>query len=145
MHRKMLEEASPEQLKTFMTEQFDRLKRLMPELYEDMEEDLYEHIHGHHFTEWKYECAVSKLENQDGTKGPHWSVSDVMSVAKAKGMELTKYNEYDLAYAMNTLYSDYFGSVPDGAESYFKMAKAFLDDKDAPEGKAYRYYKAMSE
>ena len=44
---------------------------------------------------------------------------------------------------MNMLYSDYYGAVPDNVESYFKMAKAFLEDKDAPEGKAFRYYKAM--
>lgn len=44
---------------------------------------------------------------------------------------------------MNMVYSDYYGSIPDTAESYFKVAKAFLMDKDAPEGKAYRYYKAM--
>ena len=43
----------------------------------------------------------------------------------------------------NMLYSDYYGAVPDNVESYFKMAKAFLEDKDAPEGKAFRYYKAM--
>lgn len=143
MHHKMLEEATHEQLKSFLSEQFDRLKRLMPELYEDMEEDLYEHIHGNHFTSWKYECAVSKLENQDGSVGPHWSVEDVVSVAKAKNIEFQRYNEYDFAYAMNMLYSDYFGAVPDSVESYLKLTKAFLDDKDAPEGKAYRYYKAM--
>lgn len=44
---------------------------------------------------------------------------------------------------MNMLYSDYYGSVPDNVDTYFKMAKAFLEDKDAPEGKAFRYYKAM--
>ena len=139
----MLEEASPEQLKTFMTEQFDRLKMLMPELYEDMEEDLYEHIHGHHFTEWKYECAVSKLENQDGTKGPHWTVNKIIDYAKSLGIEFTHFNEWDFAYAANVMYSDYYNAVPNNVEVYMKMAKAFLTDKDAPSGKAYLYYKAM--
>jgi hypothetical protein len=144
MHHKMLEEATPEQLKSFLSEQFDRLKRIMPELYEDMEEDLYEHIYGHHFTAWKYDCAASKFENQDGTTGPHWSVEDVTSVAKTRNIEFTRYNEYDFAYVINMIYSDYYGSVTDNVESYLKIAKAFLEDKDAPEGKAYRYYKAMN-
>ena len=36
-----------------------------------------------------------------------------------------------------------YGTVTDNAETYYKMTKAFLEDKDAPEGKAYRYYLAM--
>ena len=143
MHHKMLEEATHEQLKSFLMNQFDELKERMPELYKEMEEDLYESIYGHHFTAWKYDCAVSELANQDGSKGAHWSVSDVTSVVRAKGISLSGYNEYDFAYVMNMLYSDYYGSVPDSVDTYLKMAKAFLEDKDAPEGKAYRYYKAM--
>lgn len=139
----MIEDATYEQLKSFLTDQFDELKRQMPELYEEMEEDLYEHIYGHHFTSWKYDCAISSLENQDGTKGAHWTVDDIVSVAKSKGTEFIKYNQYDFAYAMNMLYSDYYGTVTDNAETYYKMTKAFLEDKDAPEGKAYRYYLAM--
>ena len=143
MHRKMLEEATHAQLKAFLSDQFDELKRQMPELYEEMEEDLYEHIYGHHFTPWKYDCAVSKLVNQDGTKGPHWTVSDAVSVARNKGLQFIGYNEYDFAYVMNMLYSDYYGAVSDSIDTYFKMAKAFLEDKDAPDGKAYLYYLAM--
>lgn len=48
-----------------------------------------------------------------------------------------------MAYVFNVMYSDYFGAVPNNVESYFKLANAFLEDKDAPEGKAYLYYKAM--
>lgn len=143
MHTKMLEDATHEQLKSFLLDQFDELKRTMPELYEDMECELYEHIYGPHFTKWKYDWAVSKLENQDGTRGPHWTVPQVTDYAKSRGVEFTRFNEYDLAYVMNMVYSDYFGSVPDSTESYFKIAKAFIMDKDAPEGKAFLYYKAM--
>lgn len=57
----------------------------------------------------------------------------------------THYNRYDFAYVMNMMYSDYYGTVPDDAETYFRMAKAFIEDKDAPEGKAWKYYIAMSE
>jgi len=41
------------------------------------------------------------------------------------------------------LYSDYYGSVPNDVSMYAKMAKKFLEDKDAPEGKALKYYLAM--
>lgn len=143
MHHTMIEEATTEQLKSFLIDQFDELKRSMPELYEQMECELYEHVYGPHFNKRKYECAASKLENQDGTNGPHWTVQQVVDYAKSHGIQFQPYNEYDFAYALNMLYSDYYGAVPDSVESYFRLAKAFLDDRDAPEGKAYRYYIAM--
>lgn len=143
MHTKMLEEATHEQLKSFLMDQFDELKRTMPEIYEDMEEKLYEHIHGPHFTGWKYDCAVSKLVNRDGTKGAHWSVAQVSDLAKSKGVSLPNYNQYDVAYVMNMLYSDYYGVVGDNAELYLRMTAAFLNDPDAPEGKAFKYYESM--
>ena len=143
MHHKMLEEATHEQLKSFLYDQFDRLKKAMPELYWEMECELYEHLYGNHFTSWKYDWAVSKLENKDGTTGPHWTVEQISDYAKPRGVPTSSYNIYDFSYAMNMLYSDYFGAVSDNVDTYFKMAKAFLEDKDAPEGKAYRYFKAM--
>lgn len=108
-----------------------------------MEQDLYKAVYGPHFTKWKYESAVAELENRNGTKGPHWQVQQVVDYAKAKGLLLTDYNEYDLAYVMNMLYSDYYGVVPDTTETYFGLTRAFLEDKDAPKGKAYLYYEAM--
>ena len=144
MHHKMLEEATPEQLKSFLYDSFDELKRTMPELYEEMECELYEHIYGEHFTRWKYEEAVGKFDNKDGSKGAHWKAEDIVSLAKNKGLRFEHFNEWDFAYAMNMVYSDYFGSVPDSLDTYFKLAVAFIEDKDAPNGKAYRYYKAMS-
>ena len=44
---------------------------------------------------------------------------------------------------MNMVYSDYYGSIPNDPVAYAKVAKKFIEDKDAPEGKALRYYSAM--
>ena len=44
---------------------------------------------------------------------------------------------------MNMVYSDYYGVVDDSVGSYLKLAKKFLMDKDAPQGKAFKYYMAM--
>lgn len=143
MHTRMIKDATHEQLKSFLLDQFDELKNSMPELYEEMECELYEHIYGPHFTDWKYDCAVSKLENADGSKGAHWKVSDVADYARSKGLSYKGFNEYDLAYVMNIMFSDYYGAVPDSTDSFFKLAVAFLEDKDAPEGKAWKYWKAM--
>lgn len=144
MHTKMLEEATHEQLKSFLYDQFDELKKTMPEIYKDMECELYEHIYGDHFTKWKYDCAVSSLKNRDGTKGAHWTVQQITDYAKARGASYRNYNEYDFAYAMNMVYSDYFGVVQDSTDVYYKIAIAFLEDEDAPDGKAFLYWKAMN-
>lgn len=145
MHTKMLEDATYEQLKSFLMDSFDELKRTMPELYIEMEGDLYEHIYGPHFTKWKYDCAVAKLVNKDGTSGPHWTLNDIVSYAKSHGASYRNYNEYDLAFSMNMVYSDYYGVISDSVDSYYRVAIAFLEDRDAPEGKAFLYYKAMHE
>ena len=36
----------------------------------------YEAEHGPHFNEEHARKAVSKMENEDGTRGPHWSIND---------------------------------------------------------------------
>ena len=55
------------------------------------------------------------------------------------------FNEYDWNYVMNMLYSDFYGSVPNETTVYGKMAYKFIEDKDAPHGKALKYYLAMSD
>lgn len=52
------------------------------------------------------------------------------------------YNIYDLYYTLNMVRSDYYkeGQAP---QYYADLAFDFLEDKDAPEGKAKRYYLAM--
>lgn len=83
------------------------------------------------------------ISKREWTKGAHWSKEDITNYARTKGLSYSDFNEYDFAYAMNMVYSDYFGVIPDSTESYYKVAKAFIEDKDAPVGKAYLYYKAM--
>ena len=143
MHHKIIPAATDAQLRDFLMEEFDELKSWDMRLYDLMEDRLYEKVYGPHFSEACYEKAMSCLKNRDGTAGAHWSLSDIVSYAKSKGITFDHFNEYDLAYAMNMVYSDYYGIVPDTTESYFKMARAFLEDEDAPKGKAYLYYKAM--
>lgn len=41
---------------------------------------------------------------------------------------------------MNMIYSDYYGAVSNETATYYKMAKKFIEDKDAHKGKALNYY-----
>lgn len=36
----------------------------------------YEKEHGPHFNEEHARKAVMKMENEDGTRGPHWSIDE---------------------------------------------------------------------
>lgn len=104
---------------------------------------MYKEVYGNHFSEWLLEQAVSKMINEDGTTGAHWTLSETNQVAKNNGILFTHYNEYDFNYVMNMIYSDYYGAVSNDTNMYFRMAKKFLEDKDAKEGKAFCYYMAM--
>ena len=91
------------------------------------------------FTKETAEYAVSKMKNEDGTEGGHWDYDTTTSVMKSKGYD---FNPCDWYYVLNMVYSDYFSKdQPD--DYYFKLAYDFLKDKDAPVGKAKKYFLAM--
>lgn len=143
MHTQILKDASLSQTKDFVDKALRMIKETNKSLYESLEEYLYKEVYGCHFTEWLLKEALSTLENEDGTKGAKWSVEDTNSVARNNGVKFDTFNEYDFNYVMNMVYSDYYGVVDDSVGSYLKLAKKFLMDKDAPQGKAFKYYMAM--
>lgn len=113
------------------------------DLYETLEMNLYEEMYGCHFNEWLLKKALKNMYNEDGTTGGHWTLEQTSQVARQSGINFDKFNEYDWNYVMNMIYSDFYGSVSNEASTYVKMSKKFLEDKDAPEGKALKYYLAM--
>lgn len=50
------------------------------------------------------------------------------------------FNRWDLYFVMNMLYSDYYNVLGSDTATYVKMSKAWFEDPDVSEGKAYRYY-----
>lgn len=48
----------------------------------------YEMEHGPHFNEEHARKAVMKMENEDGTRGPHWSIQEIISIVRSQ------YNTY---------------------------------------------------
>lgn len=96
-----------------------------------------------HFNEKTLKDATKSMQNEDGTIGAKWNVEQTSSIMKENGLKSDMYNEFDFNYVMNMLYSDFYQLLGNDAMNYYKMAKYFLEDKDAPKGKAYRYYIAM--
>ncbi len=84
------------------------------------------------------------LMNADGTEGIHFDKHMIMERIKHLSGDMEGYTEEDLCMAANMLYSDYcevlkpyISREPEKeADFYLKMAKAFLDDEDAPDGSA---------
>lgn len=144
MHKKLIQVATFEQLKEFTDDALSMLKETNPQTYEDLEMYLYKEIYGKHFNEWMLDKATKGMVNEDGTTGPHWTVDQTNSVAKQLGITYDTFNEYDWNYVMNMIYSDYYGVLSNEAGVYGKMAKKFLMDKDAVEGKALCYYLHIS-
>lgn len=85
-------------------------------------------------TEWR-----DKLKNADGSRGAHFDTNKVMQAAERMGIHFNNFSEKEFAITMNMLYSDYCEVLkplvsPDKEDIvYAKMAKAFLEDDDAPE------------
>lgn len=69
----------------------------------------YEAEHGPHFNEEHARKAVSKMENEDGSRGQHWSIEETTALANQHGIRLDdKFNKYDWYVALNMVYSDYY-------------------------------------
>lgn len=69
----------------------------------------YEMEHGPHFNEEHARKAVMKMENEDGTRGQHWSLEETSALASQYGISLSgKFNRYDWYVALNMVYSDYY-------------------------------------
>lgn len=49
----------------------------------------YEAEHGPHFNEEHARKAVSKMENEDGTRGPHWSVEETTTQCNGETKKFT--------------------------------------------------------
>lgn len=143
MHKHLIKTASFEQLKDFTDDALSMIKETNKDLYDTLELYLYKEMYGCHFSDWLAEKATSKMVNEDGTTGRHWTVEQTNSVAKSNNISFDTFNEYDWNYVMNMVYSDYYGVFSNDVTMYAKMSKRFLEDKDAPEGKALKYYLAM--
>lgn len=87
--------------------------------------------------EWMY-----SLQNEDGTQGPHWTLEQTKQVMAQKGV---KADPFEFFAVLNAMYADYCKvfkkhGVGDKLDFYVDMAKAFIDDKDASEGKVVKYF-----
>lgn len=93
------------------------------------------HLSKKDMTEWK-----RNMVNADGSLGEHFDGQRVKEMAERLGIKYKGYDEKELCLVTNMLYSDFCealkGVIPPEKElmTYVKLAKAWLEDEDAPEG-----------
>lgn len=108
-----------------------RIIKSINAMRERLKIERHEAMYGPHFNE---ECAlkaVSKMENEDGSRGEHWSLEETTSIANQYGINLKgeKYNKYDWYVALNMIRSDYYRAVvtmtsSDHIKYFVELAKA---------------------
>lgn len=87
---------------------------------------------------------AQELENDDGTRGPHWDMEKAKQIMAQYGINVKPYIGY---IVLNMIYSDYSNVFKkrgvNDVETYACMAKAFIEDEDAKpiEERLYNYYK----
>ena len=102
------------------------------------------------FTEDDAKEWTARMENTDGSTGPHWTMEQTTAVAESMGIQAPVVPRWAWGAAMNMMYSDYFPvAVEFGLnrpEFYAALAKAFLLDKDGPgpERKMMEYYEHIA-
>lgn len=85
--------------------------------------------------EWKH-----AMKNADGSKGGHYDLQQVMQAADRLGLNFKDFDEKELCITTNMFYSDYClvlaKHVPHDKmlTVCVELAKAFLEDEDAPAG-----------
>lgn len=145
MTSELLKDSDIKALKEFVEDMLDELEEEMPKVYKKVVIDLHKKLYGCCFSEILLEKALSNLSNNDNTKGKHYSLEQTNDLAKSYSITFDTFNQYDWCYVLNMIYSDYYGIIQNDTSMYVKLARAFLQDKDAPSGKALKYYLAMCE
>lgn len=84
---------------------------------------------------------MENLQNEDGSKGPHWTKEQTTQVMEKRGFDC---NRLEWWVAMNAMYSDYSKVAKkhnvNNVDFYADLAKAWLHDADAVDEKAAAYY-----
>ena len=75
---------------------------------------------------------VATMQNEDGTRGPHWTMDQTTKVMEQRGIKEEPAKFYAV---LNMMYSDYCEVAKkinaNNMDFFAEMAKAFLKDKDA--------------
>lgn len=121
------------ELVEIISEALERIKKHCPDEFYGAMYKIHCLICGPHFDDRLAEKAVSHMKNVDGTHGEHWSMEQTNSLAAKHDIK----EKADFYYVMNMMHSDYADVLGSDVGTYVKMAKAYMEDPDAADGKVF--------
>lgn len=122
-----------EELVKISNEMHKKLKAYCPSAYYDMLTKMHCVVFGPHFDEHTAKMTVARMKNVDETTGEHWTMEQTNSIAAQNNIKYP----CDFYYIINQMWSDYCKVLGSDVSIYVKIAKAYMNDVDAPEGKAF--------
>ena len=123
-----------EKLSDMLDESIHKVKECDPEWFEKKKLKLYEMAYGKVIDEETAKEWVKSME----PIGTHWTIEETTNAMQNMGYNLDKLQFFVVA---NMMYNDYYTIVKDNEELALKLAKDWLEDKDAKEDKLYCYWK----
>ena len=85
-----------------------------------------------------------EMKNEDGTKGPHWTMEQAKQVMAQRGVSC---DPIEFWAVLNMMYSDYCAVFKkhnvNKMDLYVDLACAWINDKDAQHGKTARYFEEI--
>ncbi|MCD7811999.1 MAG: hypothetical protein LUG91_09180 [Ruminococcus sp.] len=130
------DEAKEKEFKHIVCEAMEKIRKSSPEEFYSTMYKLHCLVYGPHFDEHLAKKAVAEMRNVDGTSGEHWTIQQTNSLAMQHNIK----EKYDFYYVINMLHSDFSEIIGNDNSTYAKLAKAYMCDPDAPEGKAFRLW-----
>lgn len=101
-----------------------------------------------HLTKQQAEAWVDQMRTKEGKPGKRWTFDEIKQYAVNFGIT-GEQNIIDFFVVMNMMYSDYSHVAKklgvDKMDFYVDMAKAFINDPDAGEGKLAKYKEYISD
>lgn len=137
----MGDEAKEKAMETAICESLEEIRVKCPRIYYDAMYKMHCAIYGVHFNERLAKTAVSCMENADGTYGEHWTFEQTNQLAEQHEIKC----KADFYYVLNMMYSDYGKIFGNETSIYVKLAKAYINDTDAPKGKVFNTWVSQME
>lgn len=128
------------ELKEIVCEALEKFKRYCPEEFYGVMYKIHCVAYGPHFDEQLAQLAVSRMKNVNGTTGEHWTFEQAARLAEQQNIDCVA----DFYYVINMLYSDFEKVLGSDVATYAKLAKAYISDPDAQDGKAFNIWASQT-
>lgn len=122
------------ELGCIFNEAMDHIKMCDHDLYDDLEEDMYEIIYGERFTEDRARDIITDMRPYGMKK----TLEESKRMMSQHG--ITSIDPIDFWIVINSMMNDYYDIFGEDDEMYVKLTKHFINDEDAGEHKVYKYF-----